>query len=286
MSSFGDLVALSDTVDLATALVLKREVSDGVIAPGFSEDARRVLAAKKGGKYLLLEADASYEPAHDFEYREVFGVGVAQKRNDRRFDAARDLANVVTSKRASIPPEKQRDLVLASVTCKYAQSNSVAYAVNGQIVGVGAGQQSRVDCVKLAARKLRVWRARFHPAVLDLPFKPSVKRQDKVNARVRFVEGNFAAMGPDERQAFAALFLDDRVPDEVTDFDHHLAGLDGVCLASDAFFPFRDNVDVAKSVGVAYVAQPGGSVQDQAIIAACDQHDIAMAFTGLRLFHH
>lgn len=285
MSSFGDFVALSDPVDLATAMVLKREVSDGVIAPGFSSEALEILKAKKGGKFVCLAMDPSYDPADTLEYREVFGIGFTQRRNDRSFGIP-DLQNVVTTKKSTIPPDKQRDLVLASITCKYTQSNSVAYAIDGQIVGVGAGQQSRVDCVKLAANKVKMWRARFHAAVVDLPFKPGTKRQDKVNARVRFIEGNFHTMTPDERTTFTGLFQE--LPKELPldDRNAHLAQLNGVCLASDAFFPFRDNIDVANTVGVSYIAQAGGSVQDSTVIQACDQLDIAMAFTGIRLFHH
>lgn len=284
MCSFGDFVALSDVVDLSTAKVLQKEVSDGVIAPGYHEDALEVLAAKKGGKFVCIELDPTYKPAHEVEYREVYGVGFTQRRNDRAI-SLKDLERIVT-KATFIPDEKKRDLLLASIACKYTQSNSVAFAINGQLVGVGAGQQSRVDCVKLAARKVHTWWLRQSPAVIALPFKNSTKRQDRVNARVRFIEGNLASMPQHESEAFSNLFDAPVLELPEQDRNDHMAKLSGVCLASDAFFPFRDNIDVAAQYGVSFVAQAGGSVQDEHVVAACDQYGIAMTMTGLRLFHH
>ncbi|KAJ8603322.1 hypothetical protein CTAYLR_009027 [Chrysophaeum taylorii] len=283
LCSFGDFVALSDVVDLATARVLQKEVSDGVIAPGFDADALQVLAAKKGGKFVCVEMDPRYEPS-TVEYREVYGVGFAQRRNDRHLSLA-DLENIVTQTK-TIPDDKKRDLLLASIACKYTQSNSVAFAVDGQLVGVGAGQQSRVDCVKLAARKVQTWWLRQAPTVAALPFKDGLKRQDRVNARVRYIEGDLDAMPPHERQAFDAFFANPVLDMPLKDKQAHMQTLEGVCLASDAFFPFRDNIDVAAKFGVHYVAQAGGSVQDATVIQACDQLGIVMAMTGLRLFHH
>lgn len=274
LCSFGDFVALSDVVDVDTAKVLQKEVSDGVVAPGFDEEALKILSAKKSGKFVCIQIDPDYEPSAT-EYREVYGVGFAQRRNSKR-PVKSDLDEVVTE--AGIPDDKVRDLLLATIAVKYTQSNSIAFAINGQLVGVGAGQQSRVDCVKLAARKVQTWWLRQSESVLALSFKPGVKRQDKVNARVRYIENGTIA---DD-----ALF-DDPPPDfPVAAKDEHMSKLDGVCLASDAFFPFRDNIDVAATYGVKFVAQAGGSVQDANVVAACDQYGIAMAMTGLRLFHH
>jgi len=265
LSSFGDFVGLSDVVDEATASALKREVSDGVVAPGFEPAALAVLRAKKGGRFVCLEVDAAYEPPEALEYREVFGVGLAQRRNDRKIGLA-DVRTAVTTARTAIPEDKQRDLVLAAVACKYAQSNSVALAVGGQVVGVGAGQQSRVHCVEVAAKKVLDWHLRFHPDVLGLDLPPGASRQAKVNARAAYLD--------DHRQRLA------------DDPAHGAAALKGLCLASDAFFPFPDSIDVARQVGVEFVAQTGGSLQDDAVIRACDDHHVAMAFTGIRLFHH
>lgn len=284
MCSFGDFVALSDVVDLSTAKVLQKEVSDGIIAPGYHEEALQVLSAKKGGKFVCIELDPTYEPAHEVEYREVYGVGFSQRRNDRAI-SIKDLEHIVT-KATFIPDEKKRDLLLASIACKYTQSNSVAFAINGQLVGVGAGQQSRVDCVKLAARKVQTWWLRQAPAVMALPFKDGTKRQERVNARVRFIEGNLASMPQHENEAFNSLFYETVLELPAQDRNDHMAKLSGVCLASDAFFPFRDNIDVAAQYGVSFVAQAGGSVQDENVVAACDQYGIAMTMTGLRLFHH
>uniref|UniRef100_A0A7S0AY96 MGS-like domain-containing protein n=1 Tax=Pyrodinium bahamense TaxID=73915 RepID=A0A7S0AY96_9DINO len=280
MCSFGDFVAISHEVDMATANILKIEVSDGIIAPGFQPEALEILKAKKQGKFIVLQADASFTPPAQ-EYRMVGGVGFVQKRNDELFDSSR-LKKIVT-KNQDLPQEAKLDLILASISIKYTQSNSVGYAQGGMMIGVGAGQQSRVDCVKLAARKASTWRLRFHPKVMALAFKAGVKRQDRVNARVRYIEGD---MQQAESEQWEKNF--DAVPaalaaEEKAEF---LKGLTGVSVSSDAFFPFRDSIDACSRIGVSYIAQPGGSVADQEVIAACDAYGMAMAFTDLRLFHH
>lgn len=282
MCSFGDFVAVSQEIDVATAMILKIEVSDGIIAPSFAPEALEILKAKKGGGFIILKADPNFVPPAK-EYRTAGGVGFLQKRNDVIFEASR-LDKVVT-KNAEIPDGAKLDLILASIAIKYTQSNSVGYAKNGMMVGVGAGQQSRVDCVKLAGRKVSTWRLRFHPKVMALPFKSDVKRQGRVNARVRFIEGD---MQPTELAEWNKNFDDPSAvtpltADEKTEF---LAGLGDVAISSDAFFPFRDSIDHAVRYGVKYVAQPGGSNADQEVTDACDGYGMAMAHTGLRLFHH
>mmetsp|Transcript_40580 Transcript_40580/g.88705 ORF Transcript_40580/g.88705 Transcript_40580/m.88705 type:complete len:612 (-) Transcript_40580:240-2075(-) len=280
MCSFGDFVAISHEVDLSTANILKIEVSDGIIAPGYTPEALEILKAKKGGKFIVLQADASYVPP-DKEYRMVGGVGFMQKRNATIF--TKDHLKQVKTKKAELPEAAQLDLILASVAIKYTQSNSVGYAKNGMMVGVGAGQQSRVDCVKLAGRKVSTWWLRFHPKVMGLKFKDGVKRQDRVNARVRYIEGDMAEA---ERAEWEKNF--DSAPAALTaqEKDEFVAGLDGVAISSDAFFPFRDSIDHASKLGVKFVAQPGGSVADAEVIGACDTYGMTMAFTELRLFHH
>eukprot|EP00933_Yihiella_yeosuensis_P036828 TRINITY_DN30644_c0_g1_i1.p1 TRINITY_DN30644_c0_g1~~TRINITY_DN30644_c0_g1_i1.p1 ORF type:complete len:613 (-),score=175.43 TRINITY_DN30644_c0_g1_i1:74-1912(-) len=280
MCSFGDFVAISHEVDKATAMILKIEVSDGIIAPGFAPEALEILKAKKGGKFIVLKADPKFQPPEK-EYRMVGGLGFMQKRNDALFDSSK-LEKVVT-KVGALPDSAKKDLILASIAIKYTQSNSVGYSKDGMMVGVGAGQQSRVDCVKLAGRKVATWWLRFHPKVKGLAFKDGVKRQDRVNARVRYIEGDMEAA---ERTQWLKNF--DAAPPELTaeEKSSFLKGLDGVAISSDAFFPFRDSIDHATRLGVKYVAQPGGSVADAEVIEACDTYGMAMAFTNLRLFHH
>jgi len=280
LCSFGDFVAVSEVVDASTAALLKIEVSDGIIAPGFEPEALEVLRAKKGGKYIVLQADADFAPP-DEESRTIYG---AQFRQRRALDVITDatLANVVTAKK-ELGEGARRDLLVAQVAIKYTQSNSVGYAKDGQMVGVGAGQQSRVDCCKLAGRKVETWYLRQHPKVRALPFKPGVKRQERINARVRYIEGD---MPPTERAQWLTNFESE--PEELTAAEKsaYLKTLDGVSLASDAFFPFRDSIDVASTRGVDYVVAAGGSVGDPEVIAAADQYGMTMAFSGVRLFHH
>ena len=275
--SFGDFVALSDPVDAGTAAVLRSVVSDGVVAPGFEAGAFETLAAKKGGSFIVIEADPGYQPPAT-ESREVFGVTLTQDRNNRRIVAA-DLDDVVCG---ALSPEARRDLLLGLITLKYTQSNSVGYALDGQMIGIGAGQQSRVDCTKLAGAKADVWHLGRHPKVLGLAFRQGVRRQDRVNWRVRYIEGDMTAS---EQAAFAAattaaepLGADERA--------QWLAGLTGVSLVSDGFIPFRDNVDHARKHGVRFIAQPGGSARDDEVASACREYGIAMVHTDLRLFHH
>jgi len=280
MCSFGDFVAVSHEVDIETANILKIEVSDGIIASGFQPEAVEILKAKKGGKFIVLQADASFTPP-DMEYRMVGGLGFMQKRNNAIFES-KHLEKIVTAAK-DMPDAAQKDLILASIAIKYTQSNSVGYAKNGMMVGVGAGQQSRVDCVKLAGRKVATWWLRFHPKVQGLKFKDGVKRQDRVNARVRYIEGD---MQPAEKEQWVQSFESAPEPLTSEDKEQFLGGLDSVAISSDAFFPFRDSIDHASKLGVKFVAQPGGSVADEEVIKACDTYKMCMAFTGLRLFHH
>ena len=277
-SSFGDFAALSEPVDAVTAAYLKGVVSDGVIAPGFEQGAFETLAQKKGGTFVVLEADADYEPPA-LESRQVFGVTLTQTRNDHRIADA-DLANVVCG---SLTEDAKRDLVLGLIALKYTQSNSVAYATDGQTIGVGAGQQSRVDCTKLAGAKADIWRLRGHPKVQKLLFRPSLKRQERVNWRVRYIEGD---MAHSEQTAFAAALAEPAPPLTNEDRAAWLAQRADVAMASDGFIPFRDNIDHAQRHGVRFIAQPGGSARDAEVIEACREYGIAMAHTGVRLFHH
>jgi phosphoribosylaminoimidazolecarboxamide formyltransferase / IMP cyclohydrolase len=257
------------------------------VAPGYEPAALAILSAKKKGGFIVLQATEGYVPPAA-EYREVYGMTFEQKRNDRPFTAA-DVADVRTGDKAkgSLSDAAQRDLILSSIALKYTQSNSVAFAKDGQCIGIGAGQQSRVDCVKLASRKVATWALRQHPKVRALKFKPAAdggpKRQDRVNARVRYIEGDFTA---EERTRWEALFAEVPEPLTAAEKDAHMAALDGVALSSDAFFPFRDSIDHASKVGVQYVAQPGGSVMDDSIVACCEEYGMQMAFTNFRLFHH
>lgn len=276
--SFGDFAALSDPVDAATADYLKGVVSDGVIAPGFDAGALATLAAKKGGSFIVIEANPDYDPPAT-ETREVFGVALTQERNDRPVTRA-DLDDVVCG---TLTGEARCDLLLALVTLKYTQSNSVGYALGGQMIGIGAGQQSRVDCTRLAGAKADAWHLGRHERVLGLAFRPGVRRQERINWRVRYIEGDMTA---DEKAAFAADLTEPAEPLTAGERAAWLAELDGVSLASDGFLPFRDNVDHAARHGVRYIAQPGGSARDGEVEAACRARGIAMAHTGLRLFHH
>jgi len=281
LCSFGDFAALSDPVDDETANILKTEVSDGIIAPAFSEKALEILKAKKQGGYIILQADPSYE-APEQEYREVYGVVFSQKRNSLKLNSTVLFKEFKTNKK-EFPPEAIRDLVVASIAIKYTQSNSVAYAVNGQCVGIGAGQQSRVDCTKLAGRKVATWYLRQHPKVRALKFKKTVKKQERINARVAFIEGDLTLP---EKKVWLELFEDEPAPLTAPEKEEWLKTLTGVSISSDAFFPFRDNIDQASKFGASYVVQPGGSVADQAIIDACNDYGMVMAFSGVRLFHH
>jgi len=276
--SFGDFAALSEPVDEATASLLAGVVSDGVIAPGFEAAALEKLRAKKGGGFIVMRADPDFQPPAR-ETRELFGMRLVQDRNAHQVTAA-DLETVVCGR---LEPETKRDLLLGLITLKYTQSNSVGYALGGQMIGIGAGQQSRVDCTKLAGAKADLWWLRTHPKVLGLAFQKGVKRQDRINWRVRYIEGH---LEPSEERELGGVLA---APLELlSDDERHawLARLTGVSLVSDGFIPFRDNIDHAARHGVKFIAQPGGSTRDAEIEAACREYGIAMVHTHLRLFHH
>lgn len=280
LSSFGDFAALSDVVDVPTAALLKREVSDGVIAPGYEPAALELLRSKRGGTYCVLEIDPAWEPPAT-ETREVFGVTFEQRRN-AVVPGPEHLGKIVT-RNQGLPDDARRDLLLALVTLKYTQSNSVCFAAEGQAIGIGAGQQSRVHCTRLAGAKADRWWLRQHPAVLALPFRPDLGRPERNNAIDLFLE---EGLSPAEERAWLECFT--RPPARLTAAERRrwLDGLQGVSFASDAFLPFRDNVDRAAQSGVRYVSQPGGSVRDDLVIGAADEYGMVMAFSGLRLFHH
>ena len=281
LSSFGDFIALSRKVDLSTAEVVRKMVSDGIIAPGFDNDALILLKEKKGGKYLILAADPEFK-IPELEFREVAGVGFSQLRNTIKINENTLLTKVVT-KNNDFSAEARRDLVLASITLKYTQSNSVAYALDGQIIGIGAGQQSRVDCTKLAGRKVETWFMRQHPKVLNLPFHEQVRNVERINARILCIEGG---MTEPELRTWQSQFSRPVEALSPTEKGEWLTKLEGISLSSDAFFPFRDNIDQASKRGVDYVVQPGGSNRDKEVIAATDEYGMVMAFSGIRLFHH
>ena len=280
LCSFGDFVAVSGTVDLSTAQLLKIEVSDGIIAGGFEPAALEILRAKKGGKYIVLQADENYEPPLE-EERVVFGTTFRQRRAAESVGIS-TLDKVVTADK-NLTADAKRDLLVAQIAIKYTQSNSVGYAKDGQMVGVGAGQQSRVDCVKLAGRKVETWYLRQHPKVRALKFKEGVKRQERINGRVRYIEGD---MPPTELAQWKQLFEVEPQMLTKSEKEEFMATLTGVSLASDAFFPFRDSIDVASTRGVKYLVAAGGSVADAEVIQACDEYKMVAAFSGLRLFHH
>jgi phosphoribosylaminoimidazolecarboxamide formyltransferase/IMP cyclohydrolase len=280
VASFGDWAALSEVLDVPTAQLLQREVSDGVIAPGYESEALAMLRDKKNGKYVVLEIDPAYEP-EGLETREVFGIRFEQKRNTlpAGFD---QLKNVVTQ-RKDLPESAQRDMLVALTALKYTQSNSVCLAYEGQIIGMGAGQQSRIHCTRLAASKADVWFLRQHPAVLGLKFKKNLHRPERDNAVDAYLRDD---LSPAEEKAWRENF--EVAPQKLTlqQKREWLNQWTGATLGSDAFFPFRDSIDRAHQSGVSYVVQPGGSVRDADVIQACDEYGMAMAFTGVRLFHH
>jgi phosphoribosylaminoimidazolecarboxamide formyltransferase/IMP cyclohydrolase len=277
-SSFGDFVSLSDPVDLPTAQFLKKVISDGIIAPGYEEGAMELLASKKGGKFIVMEADPDFV-APEKESREIFGMRMTQDRHAHRA-TPEDVSKVVVGE---LPDAAVRDLVLGLCAIKYTQSNSVGYALDGQMIGIGAGQQSRVDCTKLAGSKADTWHLGRHPKVLGLQFNEDVKRQQRINWRVRFIEGDLTK---EEQEAFSAALA--APADPLTDDERRawVATLDGVAMISDGFIPFRDNIDHAQRHGVRFIAQPGGSSRDEEVNQACREYGIAMAHTGVRLFHH
>ncbi len=281
MSSFGDWIALSDVCDVTTANLIKREVSDGIIAPGYTDEALEILRSKRKGSYNIVKIDKDYVPA-PIERKQVFGITFEQGRNE--FKINRELlSNIVTAKK-DLPESAVRDLIISLITLKYTQSNSVCYAVDGQAIGVGAGQQSRIHCTRLAGNKADIWHLRQHPKVLALPFLDSVGRPDRDNAIDVYISDDSDDVLADGR--WQAVFS--RRPEPLTSEEKkaYLASISGVSIGSDAFFPFSDNIDRAKKSGVSYVAEPGGSIRDDAVIKACDDYGMVMSFTGMRLFHH
>ena len=281
MSSFGDFIALSDVCDLTTAKVIKPEVSDGVIAPGYDEDALELLKTKKGGKYCVIKIDPEYS-APESETKEVFGVSFTQKRNDAVLDAS-VLTNIVTENK-ELPDSAKRDLIVAMITLKYTQSNSVCYAVDGQAIGVGAGQQSRIHCTRLAGDKADNWLMREHEKVLALPFRADVKRPDRDNCIDCYISDHAEDVLADgEWERFFTEKPEELTKDEKRAF---LKTRGGIALASDAFFPFSDNIMRAARSGVEYIVQAGGSKRDQEVIDECDRLGITMVMNGIRLFHH
>jgi len=280
LCSFGDFVALSDPCDEATAQLLAREVSDGIVAPGYEPKALEILKGKKQGKYGVVRIDAAWEPPAT-ETREVFGVALEQRRHDRPVTDA-DFANIVST-RQDLPAEARRDLTVAWITLKYTQSNSVCFVLDGQAIGVGAGQQSRVHCVRLAGLKADLWRLRQHPRMLDLPFKPEIKRAVRDNAIDQLLRDDVT---PPEKAALGALFTKPTAGLTVEEKRVWISGQTGVALGSDAFFPFRDSIDRAAASGVKYVLEPGGSARDQEVIAAANEYGMTVVFSGVRLFHH
>jgi phosphoribosylaminoimidazolecarboxamide formyltransferase/IMP cyclohydrolase len=276
--SFGDFVALSEPIDEVTAQFLKSVVSDGIIAPAYDAKALEILTSKKGGSFIVLRADPAFRPPAR-ESREVFGVRLTQDRNAHVFSEA-DLKDVVCGE---LTEAARRDLVLGYTTLKYTQSNSVGFAVGGQMIGIGAGQQSRVDCTKLAGSKADVWQLRLHPKVLGLRFRPEVKRQERINWRVRYIEGDLTRFESDALRAAVEGAFEPLAAAEKQAF---LSQVGGVSLVSDGFIPFRDNIDHAQRHGVRFIAQPGGSTRDAEIAQACREYGITMVHTHIRAFHH
>ncbi len=281
MCSFGDWIALSDVCDVTTANLIKREMSDGIIAPGYEPEALEILKTKKKGNYNIVKIDPNYVPEAS-EKKQVYGITFEQGRNDFKIDP--DLLNNIVTENKEFTDEAIRDLVVSLITLKYTQSNSVCFAVDGQAIGVGAGQQSRIHCTRLAATKADTWFLRQHDKVLSLPFRPELTRPERDNVIDGYINRNeedVCAEGVWEQ------YFTQR-PEPLTDAEirEYLDGIDGVSLGSDAFFPFDDSIKRAKMTGVKYIAEPGGSLRDNDVIARCNQFGMVMAFTGMRLFHH
>lgn len=281
MCSFGDWVALSDVCDVTTAKMIKREVSDGIIAPGYEPEALEILKQKRKGNYNIVKIDPNYVPAPQ-EKKQVFGITFEQGRNNFKIDA--DLLKNVVTKNKDLPESAVRDLIVALITLKYTQSNSVCYAVDGQAIGVGAGQQSRIHCTRLAGTKADTWFLRQADKVINLPFREDIGRPDRDNVIDGYINQNeedVCADGVWERYFTVK-------PEPFTHEEQmaYLATKTDVALGSDAFFPFSDNIERAFRSGVKYIAEPGGSIRDDVVIECCDKHGMAMAFTGIRLFHH
>lgn len=280
MSSFGDFIALSEVCDVPTAKIISREVSDGIVAPGYEEDALRILSKKKNGNYCVLKMDPEYEPDEE-EVRVLFGLHLKQKRNGAVIDE-KLFSNIVS--KGKLSESALRDLIVASIAVKYTQSNSVCYAKNGQVIGIGAGQQSRIHCTRLAGDKADNWWLRHHPGVLSMKFRSGVKRAEMANAIDQYVSGTVGE-GPD-KEVWKGMF--EEVPEPLSEVEkkNWISSLQAVALSSDAFFPFRDNVDRAKQSGVEYIAAPSGSTADEVVVNACNELGITLVHTNIRLFHH
>lgn len=281
MSSYGDFVALSDVCDVQTAKMLAREVSDGVIAPGYTNEALEILKGKRKGTYNIIKIDPDYKPEL-LETKQVFGITFEQERNEAKITA--DLLVNRPTKNKEIPESAQRDLLIALITLKYTQSNSVCYVKDGQAIGIGAGQQSRVHCTRLAGNKADIWWLRQNPKVLALPFKENIRRPDRDNTIDVYISDDYEDVLADG--VWENFFTEKPEPLTREEKKAWIAQLKGVSLGSDAFFPFGDNIERAQRSGVEYIAQAGGSIRDDNVIETCDRYGIAMAFTGLRLFHH
>ena len=281
MSSYGDFIALSDTCDVETARLINREVSDGVIAPDYTPEALEILRNKRKGTYNIIKIDLAYRPA-PIEHKDVFGITFEQGRNELKIDET--LLQEMPTRNQEIPAEAKRDLLIALITLKYTQSNSVCYAKDGQAIGIGAGQQSRIHCTRLAGNKADIWYLRQHPKVMNLPWKEKIRRADRDNTIDIYISDDYMDVLTDG--TWEQFFTEK--PKVLTREEKRewLDTLTGVALGSDAFFPFGDNIERAHKSGVNYIAQPGGSVRDDHVIETCDKYNIAMAFTGIRLFHH
>ena len=281
LCSFGDWVALSDVCDVTTAKLLAREVSDGIIAPGYQPEALEILKGKRKGNYNIVEIDPNYVPA-PIETKDVYGITFEQGRNEFKI-GEHLLENIVTANK-DLPDSAKRDLIVALITLKYTQSNSVCYAVDGQAIGVGAGQQSRIHCTRLAGTKADTWLMRQHPKALSLPFLPTMGRPERDNVIDGYINGNEEDVCADG--IWQNYFTEQPAPITAEERAQWLGSFKGLALASDAFFPFADNIKRAYASGVTYIAEPGGSIRDDLVIAECDKNDMVMAFTGMRLFHH
>ncbi|MBR0446994.1 MAG: phosphoribosylaminoimidazolecarboxamide formyltransferase [Clostridia bacterium] len=281
LCSFGDWVALSDVCDVTTAKLIAREVSDGIIAPGYEPEALEILKGKRKGNYNIVEIDPNYVPA-PIEQKDVYGITFEQGRNE--FKIGEHLLENVVTENKELPASAKRDLIVALITLKYTQSNSVCYAVDGQAIGVGAGQQSRIHCTRLAGTKADTWLLRQHPKALNLPFLPTMGRPERDNVIDGYINGNEEDVCADG--IWQNNFTEQPAPITPEERAHWLGGFKGLALASDAFFPFADNIKRAYASGVTYIAEPGGSIRDDLVIEECNKNGIVMAFTGMRLFHH
>ncbi len=281
MSSYGDFIALSEVCDEETATLIHREVSDGVIAPGYTEKALEILKSKRKGTYNVIQIDPSYKP-EPVERKQVYGITFEQGRNEIKIDES--LFKEFPTKNKELTAGAKRDLLIALITLKYTQSNSVCYAKDGQAIGIGAGQQSRIHCTRLAGNKADIWFLRQNPKVMSLPFKPGIRRADRDNTIDVYISDDYMDVLADG--IWEQFFTEKPEPISREEKKEWLKKLDNVALGSDAFFPFGDNIERAHKSGVKFIAQPGGSVRDDNVIETCDKYDIAMTFTGVRLFHH